>query len=137
MRKAIAFIAVLALAAPALTGCVYHGTQTNLTEAATKAGMMNITTGDGTFENYKATGYYTGQEFGLAVGIPGLWKITELFPVQSNEDLLARVADEAKAGGANAMINVTPHSEHYYGFPFGILGFYVDTAAGTGIKVGK
>jgi hypothetical protein len=32
------------------------------------------------------------------------------------------------------MINVTPHTELYTGIPFFLVGVYVDTASGTGIK---
>ena len=35
---------------------------------------------------------------------------------------------------AVTMINVTPPKESYWGFPFGIVGIYIDTCAGTGIK---
>ena len=97
--------------------------------------MINITTGDGTFENYKATGYHTGTEIGLAVGLPGIGKFFEVWPTQTNEAQLDKIAKAAKADGANAMINVEPPVETYYGIPFGIFGIYVDTVSGTGIKV--
>ena len=116
------------------TSCLYVGGGTDLGAVARRAGMTNVTTGDGTYENYTATGYYTGLEFGIAVGIPGLFKIMELYPVQSNEALLGQIAQSAAADGANGMINVTPPSESYWGLPFGIIGLYIDRTAGTGIK---
>jgi hypothetical protein len=128
-------VAAAALCWATMTGCMYWGSGTNLTEVAQDTGMINVTTGDGTFENYTATGHYAGVEFGVAVGIPWLIKIMELFPVQSNEGLLKQIANEAKNDGANAMINVTPHKCGYYGFPFIIVGLYVDRTEGTGIKV--
>ena len=136
MKKSLLLLSALVMAV-SLNGCMYWGSGTNLAEVAQKNKMMNVTTGDGTFENYKTTGFYKGTEFGIAVGIPGLIKIMELFPVQSNEDLLGQIANKAAADGANAMINVTPHQESYLGFPFFIVGLYVDRTEGTGIKVGK
>jgi len=118
----------------ALAGCSYIPGGTDLGAVANAANMTNVTTGDGTFENYKATGYYTGMEIGIAVGIPGLVKIVELYPKRSNEDLLTDIATAAKSDGAKAMINVTPPQESYWGIPFGIIGIYVDTTDGTGIK---
>lgn len=134
MRKFFALVALLAVSA-SMTGCMYWGSGTNLTEVAKEHGMINVTTGDGTFENYQATGHYRGTEFGIAVGIPFLIKIIEIFPAQSNEGLLGQIAGEAKNEGANAMINVNPHQSNYYGFPFFIVGLYVDRTEGTGIKV--
>jgi len=120
-----------------LNGCAYIPGGTDLSEVADDVGLANITTGDGTFENYTATGHYTGTEIGIAIGLPGLLKIIELYPVQTNEGLLKKVAEDAKKDNAEAMINVTPHKEAYYGFPFGIIGLYVDCCHGTGIKMKK
>ncbi|MBI1784605.1 hypothetical protein HYR69_05620 [Candidatus Sumerlaeota bacterium] len=136
MKKSLMLLSTLAMAL-SLGGCMYWGSGTNLAQVAKENNMINVTTGDGTFENYKATGFYRGTEFGIAVGIPGMIKIQELFPVQSNEALLGRIAKSAAGDGANAMINVTPHQESYFGFPFFIVGLYVDRTEGTGIKVGK
>ena len=108
---------------------------TDLSDVARDSGLSNVTTGDGTFEDYTATGHYTGTEIGIGVGIPMLVKLIELYPAQTNEMLLTSVADEAKADGADAMINVTPAKESYTGFPFFIVGVYVDKAEGTGISL--
>lgn len=134
MRKIVHIIVALSLVAM-LGACTYIPGRTNLGQVAKDTGMKNITTGDGTFENYTATGYHTGLEIGIAVGLPGICKFMELYPVdQDNEALLGDVARAAKRDGADAMINVTPHEEWYTGFPFFIVGLYFDNAAGTGIK---
>lgn len=133
MRKFLT-LAVVGVMLAGTTSCAYLGTQTDLKDVAGRVGFSNITTGDGTFENYQAVGHYTGLEFGIAVGIPYLFKIMELYPAASNEDLLESIAQEAKEDGANAMINVKPHSEFYTGFPFMIVGIYFDRTEGTGIK---
>lgn len=133
MKKTI--ISTIALAACAFfTGCANIPGGTNLGKVADDNGMVNITTGDGTFENYKATGYHTGTEIGLAFGLPFIGKFKEVVPTQSNEAQVDHIAKAAKTNGANAMINVTPPQETYYGFPFLIFGIYVDTTSGTGIK---
>ena len=134
MRSWIALLLVMGMVL-VLNGCAYLPGGTDLSEVADSVGMANITTGDGTFANYTATGHYTGTEIGIAIGLPGLLKIIELYPVQNNEGLLKKVAQDAKKDGAEAMINVTPHEEAYYGFPFGIIGLYVDGCQGTGIKM--
>jgi hypothetical protein len=133
MRKFLSLLAAFSLVA-VVSGCTFHG-GTNLGEVAQRSGLSNVTTGDGTFEDYTATGYHTGTEVGIAVGIPYLVKLMELYPKQTNEDLMTAVADAAKADGAEAMINVTPVKEMYLGVPFFIVGLYVDTAAGTGIAL--
>jgi len=102
----------------------------DLAGVAKSAKMKNITTGDGTFENYTATGQHKGKEIGIGLGI-FCWKFMELFPAKSNEALLTDVAIDASNAGANAMINVTPASEFFGGF---IIGLYFDKACGTGIK---
>ncbi|HOR26468.1 MAG TPA: hypothetical protein PLS90_00200 [Candidatus Sumerlaeota bacterium] len=128
-------VLTLALAAGlALTGCVSWPGGTDLAAVASRSGMSNVTTGDGTFENYTATGHYTGMDVGIAVGIPFLTKLFEIFPMRSNEELLGDVAQTAAGDGADAMINVTPAASVFTGFPFGILGIYVDRAEGTGIR---
>lgn len=134
MRKTL-LIALVAVIGMLQVGCTLVGNQTDLKAVAERQGMINITTGDGTFENYQATNYASAKEIGIAVGIPFLWKIMELYPAQSNEDLLSEVAAEAKAHGADAMINVTAPQECYWGFPFFIIGIYVDKTDGTGIDV--
>lgn len=134
MKKAL--LALTCAAATMIsTGCAYLGGGTNLEQVASASGLTNVTTGDGTFENYQATGYYTGTEIGIAVGIPFLLKLVELYPVQSNEDLMIHIANAAKADGATAMINATPHTEWYSGIPFFIVGLYIDGTSGTGIRV--
>lgn len=115
-------------------GCAYLPGGADLSDVADDVGMINITTGDGTFENYKATGHFTGTEIGIALGIPQLIKFMELYPQQTNEELLRCIAMDAKDDGADAMINVTPHKETYTGFPFFFIGVYVDHCEGTGIK---
>jgi len=118
-----------------LNGCAYLPGGTDLSDVADEVGLSNITTGDGTFENYTATGHFTGTEIGIGIGLPGIGKFFEIYPQQSNEGLLSEAAQDAKEDGADAMINVTPHAELYTGFPFGIIGIYVDTCQGTGIKM--
>ncbi len=134
MKAWIALLMVLGMAC-VFTGCAYLPGGTDLSEVADEVGLSNITTGDGTFENYTATGHFTGTEIGIGIGLPGIGKLLELYPVQSNEKLLKQVAEDAKKDGAQAMINVTPHTEIYTGFPLGIIGIYVDRACGTGIKM--
>lgn len=134
MKKSI--LTCLAVLACALfTSCQHIPGGTNLGKVNSDNGMVNITTGDGTFANYKATGYHTGTEIGLAVGLPGIGKFFEVWPTQTNEEQLDKIAKAAKADGANAMIDVEPPTETYYGIPFGIFGIYVDSVSGTGIKV--
>lgn len=128
-------VAAVSVAAAFLTGCAHIPGGTNLGEVSKAKGMVNITTGDGTFKDYKATGYHTGTEIGLSVGIPGLVKFFEVYPKQTNEEQLGKLADSAKADGANAMINVASPEENYYGIPFFIFGLHVDKTHGTGISV--
>ena len=135
MRKLTFVLAGIAIMM--LAGCVYMPGGTDLDSVARSAQLSNITTGDGTFENYTATGHFTGTEVGIAVGIPGIGKIKELYPMQSNEALLGKIADDAKADGADAMINVTPHKEWYSGMPLFIIGLYVDKCQGTGIELNQ
>ena len=131
MRKLLA-VAMIMMLGTVLTGCATTG-GTDLSEVAKGAGLSNVTTGDGTYENYTATGYYKATEVGLAVGLPLIGKFFELVPAKSNEDLLGEVASAAKGDGAEALINVCPGEECYWGFPFLIVGLYVDHADGTGI----
>lgn len=133
MHKLLALASTLLLAAT-LTGCQLSSS-TNLSEVARAAQLSNVTTGDGTFENYKATGHYKATEVGIGVGLPFIGKFFELFPAATNEELLTDAATAAKGDGATAMINVTPAAECYYGIPFIIVGIYVDHADGTGIAV--
>ena len=115
------------------TGCAHMGAKCDLGKAAQDAQLTNVTTGDGTFENYQATGYHTSTEIGFAVGIPGI-KFLELFPVQDDTAQMTQVAKDAKAAGATAVINAKPPQGMYTGLPFVFIGLYVDKAAGTGIK---
>ena len=121
------------LAIVLLAGCAHLGGQTNLKQAAKDSGVTNITTGDGTFENYKATSYQTSTEIGIAVGIPFVVKLLELYPVQSDTEQMTQIGKDAKAAGATAVINAAPTKTIYTGFPFIFVGIYVDSANGTGI----
>ncbi len=132
MRRLMMGLGAMALAV-SMTGCAYIKGGTDLSDVAQRADLTNVTTGDGTFENYTATGHYTGTELGIGIGLPFLIKIMELVPAASNEDLLTDVAKAAKDDKADAMINVNPSSSFYTGFPFFIIGLYIDTASGTGI----
>lgn len=134
MRKIVLLLCVAALGS-SMVGCAYIPGGTNLGKVSKDVGFKNVTTGDGTFENYTAVGHYTGTEIGIAVGIFGI-KFFELFPMQSNEELLKEIANSAKKDGADAMINVTPHSGWFMPviLPFIGIGIYVDHTEGTGIK---
>jgi hypothetical protein len=133
MRKLSLAVFCLFVASMA-TGCMYVQQQVSLKEAAASANMVNVTTGDGTFENYQAVDHQQGCELGIAVGIPFIGKFVELFPVQTNQQMLNTMAQKSAANGANAMINVSVPREHYLGFPFFIVGLYLDHTEGTGIK---
>lgn len=134
--KHIAMIAMFAFTLTLLSGCQYLQTGTTDLEAVAKqTGMSNITTGDGVFPDYQAVSYAKGMEIGIGVGIPFIGKLIEIWPAQSNEDLLASLAEDASSMGADAMINVTPPKENYWGFPFVIVGLYIDSTDGTGIDV--
>lgn len=136
-------LAVLLAFAVFSSACAYNSFDTDLSEVADRAGMVDVTTGDGEFSDYKATGYYEAYEWGLSFGIPfGVSyllgvphpiKLWEIYPNQSNEDLLTEVANMAANDGAKALINVEPHYDFYSCFPLGIIGMYMDRASGTGI----
>ncbi len=115
-----------------MTGCAYLGGGTDLSEVAERAELANVTTGDGTFENYTATGHHSGIEIGIGLGL-GTLKLMEFFPAASNEDLLANVAKAAKKDGAENMINVRPQKSIFIPLLI-IIGPYVDMTEGTGIK---
>lgn len=123
----------MALSLLLASGCAHLPGKCDLSQAAKDAQVQNVTTGDGTFENYQATGYHTSTEIGLAVGIPGL-KLLEVYPKQDDTAQMTQIAKDAKAGGATSVINAIPPKGLYTGFPFVFFGVYVDTAAGTGIK---
>jgi hypothetical protein len=133
IRK-IALAASAVAVAAITTGCAYLPGKVNLAQVASDSGLTNVTTGDGTFENYTATGHYSGTEIGIGVGLPFLIKLFELYPAQTPEQLLTNIGTAAKEDGATAMINVTPNKSLYTGFPFVFVGVYVDQANGTGIK---
>lgn len=116
-----------------VAGCAHLPGKCDLSKVAQDTQLQNVTTGDGTFENYKATGYYTSTEIGLAVGIPGI-KFVELFPKQDDTAQMTQIANDAKKDGATAVINAHPPKDLYTGFPFFFVGIYVDSADGTGIK---
>jgi len=124
---AVACVSVMA------TGCAHLPGKCDLAQAAKDSQLMNVTTGDGTFENYQATGYYTSTEIGIGVGFPGI-KLLELFPKQDDTAQMTQVAKDAKSGGATAVINAVPPKGIYTGLPFIFVGLYIDKAAGTGIK---
>lgn len=132
--KRIMMTSLVLAGAMVMSGCAYLGGGTDLSDVADEAGLEKITTGDGTYENYEVTGQNTGTELGIGIGLPFIVKLLEIYPAASNEDLLTNVAEAAKEDGAEAMINTTPHREIYTGFPFIIIGLYVDSANGTGIK---
>lgn len=127
------------------SACAYNTFQTDLDQVAYEAGLMNVTTGDGEFSDYTATGYYEAYEWGLSFGVPvGISHLLgvphpikgwEIFPAKSNEELLGEVAKMAKADEAKALINVEPHYDFYSCFPLGFIGMYMDRASGTGIRV--
>ena len=132
MKLILKGLAVVA-AATLVSGCAHIPGTCNLKQAADDAGLINVTTGDGTFANYNATGYHTGTEIGIAVGIPGL-KLMELYPTQSDTAQMTQIAKDAKAAGADAVINAHPPKSFYTGFPLVFLGRYIDSVDGTGIK---
>lgn len=130
MKKMLSILSIAALAL-SLGACATISS-VDLAAVAKQANMKNITTGDGTFENYTAAGEYKGREIGFGLGIPFI-KFLEIYPGKSNEALLTDVAKTAATEGkANAMINVCPASETFAGF---IIGVYIDTCKGTGIKL--
>lgn len=133
MNRMIQFSLAITLASMLATGCAHLPGKCDLGKAAQDAQLQNVTTGDGTFENYQATGYYTSTEIGLAVGFPGI-KFLELYPTQDDTAQMTRIAKDAKSAGATAVINAVPPKSLYTGLPFIFVGVYVDSAAGTGIK---
>jgi hypothetical protein len=133
MNRLIQSCAAIALASMLATGCAHLPGKCDLGKVAKDAQLTNVTTGDGTFENYQATGYYTSTEIGFAVGIPGI-KFMELFPMQDDTAQMTQIAKDAKSAGATAVINARPPKGMYTGLPFIFIGLYVDSAAGTGIK---
>ena len=133
MKRMVQFSLAITLASMLATGCAHLPGKCDLGKAAQDAQLQNVTTGDGTFENYQATGYYTSTEIGLAVGFPGI-KFLELYPTQDDTAQMTRIAKDAKSAGATAVINAVPPKSLYTGLPFIFVGVYVDSAAGTGIK---
>lgn len=133
MKRMIQFSIAIGLASLLATGCAHIPGKCDLSKVAKDAQLQNVTTGDGTFENYQATGYYTSTEIGLAVGIPGI-KLMELFPKQDDTAQMTQIAKDAKKDGATSVINANPPKGIYTGLPFFFVGLYIDKAAGTGIK---
>lgn len=130
MKKILSILSILALTL-SLGACAMTSS-VDLGAVAKQSSMKNITTGDGTFENYTAVGEFKGKEIGFGIGFPFI-KLFEIYPGKSNEALLTDVAKMASTEGkANAMINVCPASETFAGF---IIGVYIDTCKGTGIKL--
>lgn len=123
----VAAVSILAV------GCAHMPGKCDLGKAASDAKLQNVTTGDGTFENYQATGYHTSTEIGMAVGIPGI-KFFELYPKQDDTAQMTQIAKDAKSAGATSVINAAPPKSLYTGIPFFFVGLYIDSAAGTGIK---
>ncbi|MDX2175354.1 MAG: hypothetical protein SF028_02680 [Candidatus Sumerlaeia bacterium] len=126
-----AFLRAFAAASTLLlaSGCVLKS-GTNLGEVAKDAGFDNVTTGDGTYENYTAVSHERATEIGLGLGV-FTFKLMELYPATTNEALLLEAANKTKEKGAEAMINVHPQSSYFFGF---IIGVYVDSTNGTGIE---
>lgn len=133
MKSIIQIGFTVAVVSMLATGCAHMPGKCDLTQVARDAQLQNVTTGDGTFENYQATGYHTSTEIGFAVGIPGI-KLLELFPKQDDTAQMTQIAKDAKAAGATSVINAQPPKGFYTGFPFFFVGLYIDNAAGTGIK---
>ena len=133
MNRKIQSVFAITFSSILITGCAHMPGKCDLGKVAKDAQLQNVTTGDGTFENYQATGYYTSTEIGLAVGIPGI-KLLELFPVQDDTAQMTRIAMDAKSAGATSVINAQTPKSLYTGIPFFFVGVYVDSAAGTGIK---
>ncbi len=133
MKKALLAL-TCSLGIALTTGCTFTGS-TDLSRVANHAGLTNVTTGDGTFEDYTATGHYSATEFGIGVGIPIIFKLLEIYPSLSDEDLMTRTAEDAADDGANAMINAKPPKGLYTGIPFFFVGLYIDTTSATGIAV--
>ena len=123
----------IVLASVLAAGCAHLPGKCDLAQVAKDAQLQNVTTGDGTFENYQATGYYTSTEIGIGVGFPGI-KLMELFPVQDDTAQMTQIAKDAKNAGATSVINAQPPKGIYTGLPFIFVGLYIDKAAGTGIK---
>lgn len=142
MRKLGMAAMILALAVIG-SSCAYNTFETDLAAVADQAGMVNVTTGDGEFSDYKATGEYEAYEWGVSFGVPACLsyllgvphpiKGWEIYPNKSNEDLLLEVANMAANDGAKALINVDPHYDFYSCFPLVFIGMYMDRASGTGI----
>lgn len=122
----------LLLAVVSTVGCIAP-THQNLGQVAVDHNLINMTTGDGTFQNYTATNYSTATEFGFGFGFP-FFKFMEVYPAYTNEDLLGQIAFDTTSSGGNAMINVEPVDEIFLGF---IFGMYIDRTTGTGIAVGR
>lgn len=133
MNRAIQSCFAIALASVLATGCAHLPGKCDLAKVAKDAQLQNVTTGDGTFENYQATGYYTSTEIGIGVGFPGI-KLMELFPKQDDTAQMTQIAKDAKSAGATSVINAQPPKGLYTGIPFIFVGLYIDQAAGTGIK---
>lgn len=123
----------IAIASMFATGCAHLPGKCDLAKVAKDTQLQNVTTGDGTFENYQATGYYTSTEIGIGVGFPGI-KLMELFPKQDDTAQMTQIAKDAKSDGATSVINAQPPKGIYTGLPFIFVGLYIDKAAGTGIK---
>lgn len=135
MRKTIALLSML-LVSMTFVGCAHLGSEINLDTVAQEHGLKSVTTGDGGYTSFANSGiHYRSLEFGVAVGIPIILKIMEIYPMQSNEAQLGQIAEDAKEDGANALINVQPPRGLYTGFPFFIVGLYIDRTEGTGVTV--
>ena len=136
MKRMIQLGFAVALASLLATGCAHLPGKCDLAKVAKDTQLVNVTTGDGTFENYQATGHYTSTEIGIAVGFPGI-KLLELYPKQDDTAQMTQIAKDAKKDGATAVINAEPPKGLYTGLPFVFIGLYIDGAAGTGIKSTK
>lgn len=135
MRKVMSLLTML-IVSFTVVGCAHLPGSTDLDQVARDNGLAGVTTGDGGFDSYEHSGiHYKSTEVGIAVGIPFLLKLIEVFPMQSNEAQLGQIAQDAKGNGADALVNVDPPNEFYTGFPFFIVGLYIDRAEGTGVTM--
>ena len=75
MKKILSILSIAALVL-SLGACTMTSS-VDLAAVAKASNMKNITTGDGTFENYTAVGEFKGKEIGFGIGLPFL-KIFEI-----------------------------------------------------------
>lgn len=130
--KNIGLMTALLFVVFATTGCFTTGM--NLERVAQNSGLRNVTTGDANTDNYTATGFHKTIELGFGIGIPFTVTLIEIAPRLGPETLLEATANDAREGGAEALINVDPKNNFFTGFPFIFAGIYVNRNHGTGIR---